>query len=143
VRGELEPAPTAARRRDLIGPLIVGYAAVQLVVGAWLLIDPESFFDDIGPYGALNTHYARDNGTFTLALGVALAIAYFRPAWRPGVVGYAFLQYLFHSINHLVDIDKADPKRLGPINFVLLAAGTALLGWMLARILRDARAQGP
>ena len=139
----MEASRTAGRRRDLIGPLIAGYAVLQLATGAWLLIDPQSFFDDVGPFGALNKHYARDNGAFTLAMGVALAIAYFRPSWRPGAVGFSFFQFLFHSINHLVDIGKADPKRAGPIDFVLLAGGTMLLGWMLVRIMQDERGTDP
>jgi hypothetical protein len=107
-----------------------------------MLISPGSFFHDVGPYGTSNPHYTRDAGTFTLALGVALAVSYRWPAWRLGVVGYAFLQYLFHAVNHLADIGKAHPHRLGPINFVLLIAGAALLGWMLVRILREQR-EGP
>ena len=107
----------------MVGPLILVFAAIELATGAWMLIAPGSFFDNVGPFGTSNPHYTRDAGTFTLALGVVLAIAYFRPAWRLGVVGYAFLQYAFHTINHLADIGKAHPHRLGPINFVLLAAG--------------------
>ena len=136
----MERTTTAVRRRDLIGPLIAGYAALQLATGAWLLIDPRSFFDDVGPFGALNTHYARDNGAFTLAMGVALAIAYFRPSWRPGAVGFSFFQFLFHSINHLVDINKAHPHRLGPEDFVELAVTAAIIGWLLVRTARERRA---
>ena len=134
---------SAARRRDLVSPLIAGYALVHVGLGAWQLISPGSFFDAIGPFGTSNPHYTRDVGTFTLALGVGLAVAYVRPAWRPGVVGYAFLQYLFHSLNHLADIGDAHPKSLGPIDFALLAATTALLGWTLLQVLRDRGAAVP
>lgn len=130
-------------RRDVIGPLLLVLAAAQIGVGAWLLIDPEGFFDSAGPFGVSNPHYTRDAGTFTLALGVALVIAYARPSWRLGVVGYAFFQSLLHSINHLVDIDEADPEKYGPIDFAALAVGTVVFGWMLVRLLRDRRAAVP
>jgi hypothetical protein len=135
----VEPASTEARRRDLISPLIAGYAAVHVALGAWQLSAPGSFFDAIGPFGTSNAHYTRDVGTFTLALGIAFAIAYRWRAWRPGVVGYAFLQYLLHAGNHLADIDAAHPKPLGPIDFALLSATCVVLGWMLAQVLRQAR----
>ena len=139
----VEPARTEARRRDLVGPLIVGFAIVEIATGAWMLISPGSFFDQVGPFGTSNPHYTRDAGTFTLALGVGFALAYRWPAWRPGIVGYAFLQFLFHSVNHLADIDRAHPRRVGPIDFVSLALGTALLGWMLVRVLREWRRPAP
>jgi hypothetical protein len=138
----VEPAHIAAARRDLVAPLILGYAGLHVALGAWQLIAPGSFFDAIGPFGTSNTHYTRDVGTFTLALGVALAVSYARPAWRLGVVGYAFLQYLFHSVNHLADIGQAHPRSVGPIDFALLAAGTALLAWLLVRVWRE-REQAP
>jgi hypothetical protein len=140
----LESSSAVARRRDVVGPLILAFAAIELATGAWMLIDPGSFFDNVGPFGTSNPHYTRDAGTFTLALGVVLAIAYVRPAWRLGAVGYAFVQFLFHSINHLVDIDKAHPHRYGVEDFVSLAVGTAVLGWLLLRILRQrGTAAGP
>jgi len=43
---------------------------------------------------------------------------------------------VLHSINHLVDIGEAEPERLGPTNFVLLALGAALLGWMFVAATR-------
>src|SRR5918912_256522 len=103
------PAPSRLKR-DLLPLLILNYAPVHVALRAWQLIAPGSFFDVIGPFGTSNAHYTRDVGTFTLALGVAFAIAYRWPAWRPGVVGYALLQYAFHSVNHLADIGAAHPK---------------------------------
>jgi hypothetical protein len=138
----MEPA-TAPRRRDLVSLLILNYAVVHLGLGAWQLISPGSFFDTIGPFGSSNPHYTRDVGTFTLALGVAFAIAYVRPAWRVGVVGYALFQYAFHAINHLADIGKADPKAMGPIDFAAISLTAVLLGWMLAQVLRERGARAP
>ena len=130
---------TAERRRDLVSPLLLYFALLHVGLGAWQLIAPGSFFDAIGPFGRANAHYTRDVGTFTLALGVAFWVAWRRPAWRVGVVGYALFQYAFHAINHLADIGNADPKALGPIDFALIALTAVLLGWMLARVVRGDR----
>ena len=134
---------SGARARAIVGPLIAGYAVLHVALGAWQLISPGSFFDAIGPFGTPNSHYTRDVGTFTLALGVAFAIAYRWPAWRPGVVGYALLQYAFHSINHLADIGDADPKWVGPVDFALLALTTLILAWTLREVLRERQLGAP
>ena len=134
----MEPA-TTERRRDLVAPLILSLAIGHVALGAWQLISPGSFFDVLGPFGTSNEHYTRDVGTFTLALGVAFAIAYRRPAWRIGVVGYALFQYSFHAVNHLVDIGDADPERYGPIDFVALTLSVPVLAWLLLRAGREAR----
>jgi len=134
---------STARRRSIVEPLIVSYAVGHIGLGAWQLIAPGSFFDTIGGFGTSNPHYTRDVGTFTLALGIAFAVAYRWPAWRPGVVGYALLQYAFHSVNHLADIGDADPKRVGPIDFALLALTTLILAWTLREVLRERRDAPP
>src|SRR5918912_4210617 len=132
---------TGARARAIVGPLIAGYAVLHVALGAWQLISPGSFFDAVGPFGSSNSHYTRDVGTFTLALGVAFAIAYRLPAWRPGVVGYALFQYAFHAVNHLADIGNADPEALGPIDFALIALTALVLAWTLREVLRDRRSE--
>jgi hypothetical protein len=135
----VESSTAVERDRTAVALLILAFAAIELATGAWMLIAPGSFFDNVGPFGTSNPHYTRDAGTFTLALGVVLAIAYARPSWRLGAVGYAFFQFAFHSVNHLADIGEAHPERYGPIDFASLAVGTAVLGWMLLRLLRDRR----
>jgi hypothetical protein len=138
----MEPA-TAETRRDLIALLILNFAVVHLALGAWQLISPGTFFDVLGPFGTSNEHYTRDVGTFTLALGVAFAIAYRRPGWRVGVVGYALFQYAFHAVNHLADIGDADPEAMGPVDFVTIGLTAVVLGWMLMRLLREGGGSEP
>jgi hypothetical protein len=132
----MEPA-TTERRHDLVALLLLNFAVVHVGLGAWQLIAPGSFFDVLGPFGSSNEHYTRDVGTFTLALGVAFAIAWRRPQWRIGVVGYALFQYAFHAVNHLVDIGDADPERMGPIDFAAIGLTAAVLGWLLVQVLRE------
>ena len=131
------------RARRVVPALLAAYAFVHVALGGWQLISPSSFFDAVGPFGNPNSHYTRDVGTFTLALGVAFAIAYRWPAWRPGVVGYALFQYAFHAINHLADIGDADPKWVGALDFGLLALTTPILAWTLREVLGEGRVEAP
>jgi hypothetical protein len=131
---------TAVRGRDVAGVVLVALAVGHILLGGYMLIDPGSFFREIGPFGVRNDHYTRDAGTFTLALGVGFAVAARWSAWRVGIVGYALVQYVLHTINHLVDIDKAHPHRAGPLDFASLAVTAVVLGWLLLRVLRDHRA---
>ncbi len=107
-------------------------AAVQLFLGAFLVIAPGTFVDTIAPYGSgAEGHYLRDIGTFYLAIGVGLLLAVRRVSWRLPVLFGVTLQYALHTINHLVDIADTDPGWLGPFNFVSLALLTVVTGWVL------------
>jgi len=121
---------------DKLKPLLLIVGGIQLATGLLMAIDPGTFFEEIGPYGVQNDHYIRDAATFTLALGMVLTVAAFRPRWRVAAIAGALFQFALHAINHLVDIGEADPERLGPTNFVLLALGAALLGWMFVAAIR-------
>jgi hypothetical protein len=82
-----------------------------------------------------------DLATFYLALGAGALVAVFRSSWRVPVLAVALLQYVLHSINHLIDIGEADPTWLGPANLIALAATAALLGWMIRAIRLAGRRQ--
>jgi hypothetical protein len=114
-------------------PLLIAFAAGQLVLGLLLWLTPGFFYDDIGPYGPRNDHYMADVATFYLALGAVAFVAVSRERWRVPVLTFALIQYALHSLNHLIDIGKSDPSWLGPANFVSLVLTTVLLGWMLTR----------
>ena len=104
---------------------------VQLAIGAWLAIDPDSFVDKVAPFGTIDDHFLRDIATFQLATGVALLMAVGRPAWRVPVLFFAVVQGVLHTINHLIDIGDTDPSWQGPFNFVSLLIQTALFAYLL------------
>jgi hypothetical protein len=104
---------------------------VQLVIGAWLAIDPESFVDKVAPFGTIDDHFLRDIATFQLATGAALLMAVGRPAWRVPVLFFAVVQGVLHTINHLIDIGGTDPSWQGPFNFASLLLQTALFAYLL------------
>jgi hypothetical protein len=111
--------------------LLAAFGAGQLVLGVLLWAAPGTFFEQIGPYGPRNDHYMADLATFYLALGAAALFAVRRASWRVPVLALALVQYVLHSVNHLIDVGEADPSWLGPANLAALAATAALLGWMI------------
>jgi hypothetical protein len=108
-------------------------AAVQLFLGAFLVVAPGTFVDKLANYGSgADDHFLRDVGTFYLAMGTGLLLAVRRPSWRVPVLFLVTLQYALHTANHLVDIGDADPGWLGPFNFFSLLLLTFVTGWVLA-----------
>jgi hypothetical protein len=119
---------------------LVLLGAIQLLLGAFLVIAPGTFADTIAPYGSgAEDHYLRDVGTFYLAMGIALLLAVRRRWWRVPVLFLVTIQYALHTINHLIDIGGTDPGWLGPFNFVSLALLTLVAGYVLAGAARLAR----
>jgi hypothetical protein len=136
------PPPPSARvslRRDAVtaGVALLGVYNVALAV--FMAVAPHTFYDSVGPFGVRNDHYIRDTATFSAAIGVGLLIALRRPSWRVPMLAISAVQFALHSINHLLDIDKAHPAWNGYFDFFSLAAATILLAWLL----RVARAERP
>jgi hypothetical protein len=105
--------------------------------GALALIDPGTFFDEIGRYGVENDHYVGDNGAFVLAFGIAVLVAVSRPAWRGPVLALGALWYGLHAINHAFDVGEARSDARGIADTVALAVGavfSAYLAWVAARL---------
>ena len=109
--------------------LILGLT--QLAIGAWLVIDPESFVDAIAPFGPADHHFLRDLGTFQAGMGIALLAAAGRPLWRVPILFAAFVGSALHTINHLFDIGETDPGWLGPANFVALVLLTGAYAYLI------------
>jgi hypothetical protein len=109
--------------------LILGLT--QLAIGAWLLIDPESFVDAIAPFGPADHHFLRDLGTFQAGMGIALLAAAGRPSWRVPILFAAFVGSALHTVNHLFDIGETDPGWLGPANFIALVFLTGAYAYLI------------
>jgi hypothetical protein len=105
--------------------------ATQLLIGAWLVIDPDSFVDEIAAFGPADHHFLRDLGTFQAGIGIALLAAVGRPSWRVPVLFAALAQSGLHTINHLFDIGGTDPGWQGPVNFVALLLLTGAFGYLM------------
>ena len=127
-----QPAGAAARDAPpsvvTVGLIVV--AAVQLALALLMAISPHAFYEVVGPFGALNAHYIRDEATFYGATGICLLVAVRRVSWRVPVLALMTLQYALHSVNHLVDIGRAHPAWTGYFDFLTLATSTAVLAWL-------------
>jgi hypothetical protein len=121
-----------SRERTLRTGVIL-LALPPLAAGVIALISPETFFEQIGTYGARNDHYTGDAGAYLTAYGVALLIAAARPSWRVPLLMLGAGWYGLHALNHLLDIDEAKSDARGIADTVLIALG-AVLHLYLARL---------
>jgi hypothetical protein len=118
---------------------LIAFAVYHFAIAALMVFAPHAFFTDIGPFGVQNDHYLRDTATFNIAFGAALLVAYWRPSWRTPVLCCVALQFGLHTVNHLVDIDAAHPRWLGPADFISLA--TLALAWLARESMRPVEVQ--
>ena len=121
--------------RALRGAL-VSLAIYPLAGGALALLAPAVFFDAVGRYGAENTHYIADNGSFTLAYGLFLVLALARRTWRTPILLLGAVWYAVHALNHVLDVPEARSSARGIADAALLALGAgahAALGRVTAR----------
>jgi hypothetical protein len=132
---------TRASSVSIVQAGLAAFAVYQFAVAALMVFAPHTFFTDIGPFGAQNNHYLRDTATYNAAFGAALAVAYWRVAWRTPVLCCLALQFVLHSINHLADIGSAHPHWLGPADFISLSLATAVLVWLARESTRPLEVQ--
>lgn len=116
--------------RDRSYPALIVFGAVQLGLGAFIVVAPGAFADSLGAFGTRNDHLARDVATLYLALGFGLVAAATRPRWRAPVIALTGVQYAAHAINHVIDIADSDPGWIGPADLAILVAGALLLAWL-------------
>jgi len=119
-------------RADLLTGGLILLGASQLALAIFMAVLPGTFHSSIGPFGSTNDHYLRDLATYNAALGVGALIAVRSASWRIPVLAMTVIQFALHSINHLADIDKADPSWIGYFDFFALALATVQLAWLLA-----------
>ena len=124
------------RRLDGFGVVLLVFAVLSIVTGLLMAFATGTFFDEIAPYQPRSDHFIRDLATYSFSSGVVFAVAAYVRSWRLPVLTFAALQYTLHAVNHLVDIDETDPKRLGIGAFVYIAVGAVVLSAMLARARR-------
>ena len=71
---------------ELVRAGVALLAAYSIVLALFMAIAPHAFYSAVGPFGARNDHYIRDTATFSAAIGLGLAVAVRRAAWRVGSV---------------------------------------------------------
>jgi len=131
----------AEQRHEIVRTGLILLGVYQLALAIFMAVAPGTFHSAIGPFGSTNDHYLRDLATYNAAFGAGSLIAVRLASWRIPVLALTVMQFALHSVNHLVDIDKADPTWVGYFDFFALALTTAMLVWLLA--LARARARIP
>jgi peptidoglycan/LPS O-acetylase OafA/YrhL len=135
VRSHRHTAQSLGARLLPVG--LAALAAYGLALGILMAVAPGTFYAEIGPFGPRNDHYIRDTATFNLALGMVAFVAVRRASWRLPVLAFAVVQFGLHSVNHLVDIDEAEPAWVGPADFAGLVVATLLLALLIAGARRE------
>ena len=116
--------------------LLVAFGAYFLLLGAAMTVTPAWFFEYIGPFGELNAHYIRDNGSMALAIGAGCLLALIRPGARAVMLVILTVQSWLHTVSHLIDVDHAHPHPYGPIEFGLLLVASLGLTVVTVLVLR-------
>jgi hypothetical protein len=127
---------TRTARDNVVRAGLVVFGLYLVGIALFAAVAPETFFEEVGPFGARNDHYIHDVAAFQGAVGVFLLLAVRRPTWRAPALAVASLQFALHALSHLVDIGDADPRWLGVAEFIGLALATAILVWLLVRARR-------
>ena len=101
------PAPDKAAWAQPWGITLGVFALSNLGNAAWMLADPLHWYlnlpANVPGSGPLNEHFVRDIGCIFGLIGVALAIAAFRPAARFGALLIASGFYGAHAAVHVYD----------------------------------------
>lgn len=81
------------------------FAAGNLANGIWMLVSPAHWYinlpANVPGTGPLNEHFVRDIGCIFTMIGVMLAIAVVRPAFRLMALLFATTFYVAHSLVHV------------------------------------------
>jgi hypothetical protein len=102
-------------------------AVYHLLLGAFMFFAPGAFYDSLGKFPPENHHYIKDVSTFYIALGVVLFISVRRRTWRVPVLVFTTLEYALHTLNHLIDVNKAQTDFKGWFAFFSLALLTLII----------------
>jgi hypothetical protein len=128
---------------EIVRAGLVLLGAYQLALAIFMAVAPGTFHSAIGPFGTTNEHYLRDLATYNAAFAAGSLIAVRLASWRIPVLALTAIQFALHSVNHLLDIAKADPTWVGYFDFFALALTTGLLVWLLALARAEARTSTP
>ncbi|WP_211261358.1 hypothetical protein [Pseudonocardia acaciae] len=112
-------------------------AAVQVVVGAWALFLPASFFslEVVGMGMAYNEHLMRDYGAMTLASAVVLGAATVHTGSSPVALTMYLTWAVPHFVIHLTMLDHLSPST-GALLMTALGLAIALPTALLALTVR-------
>ena len=104
-----QPAPRAGTRTDLVTAVILVVGVTQLATGALALIAPGAFYDLFAGYPPENEHFVMDLGSWQIALGAIALYGARRADWSLTLLGFLAVQYVLHTIPHVLHAGDSDP----------------------------------
>jgi hypothetical protein len=134
-------APTTSATDDRTHPglaeiTLLLVALGQLLPGIIAVLAPGAFYDLLAGYPPENHHFIRDVGSWQIALGLLALVALRRREWRVPALGILAVQFILHTVSHIIDVSNADPSWQGPFALITEAIGAVVL---TALFLREAR----
>ena len=99
-------------------------AVTFIGAGAWAMIDPQSFFDNLATYPPYNEHLLHDIGAFQIGLGAGLVAALMRHTGVQVALIAAGVGSAFHALAHFMDTElggkSTDPWMIATLAVLLL-----------------------
>ena len=127
--------PDIDRDRTTVGNALPRVVAIVggagfVALGAWAMVDPQSFFDAVARFEPYNQHFLQDVGAFQVGLGVVLLLAGLSAradGLTVALIGVGVAATL-HTVSHIVGRDLGgvpdrDIPAFAVIAAILLAAG--------------------
>ena len=129
-----EPAPPRAGTRvDLVTAVILVVGVTQVASGLVALVAPGAFYDLVAGYPPENRHFIKDLGSWQIGLGALALYGARRADWRVPLLGLLGLQYVLHTISHVIDAGRADPSWHDPFALITQGLGAVLLTVLFLR----------
>ena len=115
-------------------PLVLTIVGVtQIASGVLAFVAPGAFYDLVAGYPPENDHFLKDIGSWSVALGAVALYAARRPNWHVPLLGFLALQYVLHTVSHIIDVSQSDPDWHGPVGLVTQAFGAIVLTALFLR----------
>src|SRR5215213_7299077 len=108
-----ETASRAPARIDAVTAVLLVVGVTQLATGVLAFFAPGAFYDLVASYPPENHHFLKDVGSWNLSLGAIALYGARRTDWRLPLLGLIGIQYAFHFISHVIDVNDADPAWQG------------------------------
>ncbi|HEV2815172.1 MAG TPA: DUF4345 family protein [Solirubrobacteraceae bacterium] len=129
-----EPAPRAGARADVVPLVLVVVGVTQVAAGLLAFLAPGAFYDLVAGYPPENSHFLKDIGSWNLALGGLALYGARRADWHVPLLGFLALQYVVHTISHVIDAGESDPGWHSTFALITQGFGAVVL---VALVLRE------
>ena len=117
----------------MVAAVLLISGITQLIVGTWTFVSPGSFYDVVATYPPENDHFLKDIGSWNVALGAIALYGARRRDWHVPLLGFLALQYVLHTIAHIVDAGDADPASHDVVALVTQGLGAVVLTALFLR----------